>query len=174
MDLEFKKKLGDADWSATQTIMAGVGYPTGLFAFGNYLFSLGWDDANKDVNDLSAIKMVVSEDDGASWSSPKTVVEEVEMQSAGLTFHLPPPLPSPTFSPGECIFEESITVSMSCLLGDIHYTTDGSTPDENSTLYSSALTFTTTTTLKAIAVKDDTEEFYSPSSVMTATYTLKE
>ena len=99
MDLEFKKKLGDADWSATKTIMAGVGYPTGLFAFGNYLFSLGWDDANKDVNDLSAIKMVVSEDDGASWSSPKTVVEEVEMQSAGLTFHLPPPLPSPPPTP---------------------------------------------------------------------------
>jgi hypothetical protein len=48
----------------------------------------------------------------------------------------------------------------------IRYTTDGSTPTASSSLYSSPLTLTETTTVKAIAIKDGVT-----SSVTSRTYT---
>ena len=69
---------------------------------------------------------------------------------------------------GSTPFEESTQVTMSCSTAGatIHYTTDGSTPTAESTQYSSALTLTDTTTVKAIAVKDDVS-----SSVASKTFT---
>ena len=49
----------------------------------------------------------------------------------------------------------------------IYYTVDGSTPTSSSSLYSSALTLTATTTVKAIAVKDGVS-----SAVTTKVFTL--
>ena len=51
----------------------------------------------------------------------------------------------------------------------IRYTTDGSNPTSNSTLYSSAITLNATTTVKAIAIKDGVT-----SSVASATFTKSE
>ena len=48
----------------------------------------------------------------------------------------------------------------------IRYTTDGSTPTEESTLYSETLTLSATTTVKAIAIKDEVK-----SSVTTKVFT---
>ena len=67
-------------------------------------------------------------------------------QSAALT--------APTIS-GTTPFAETTSVSMSGPAGaEIHYTTDGSTPTAESTLYSEAFTLSDTTTVKAIAIKD--------------------
>jgi predicted histone-like DNA-binding protein len=65
-----------------------------------------------------------------------------------------PSLASPTIS-GTTPFAETTSVSISGPAGaEIHYTTDGSTPTAESTLYSEAFTLSDTTTVKAIAIKD--------------------
>ena len=76
---------------------------------------------------------------------------------------------APTFDPedGEK-FEESIDVEINAEDGaTIYYTTDGNAPTTSSSVYSTALHFTETTTLKAMAVKAGSNN----SAVATATYT---
>ena len=76
---------------------------------------------------------------------------------------------APVFA-GETQFTDSTEVSISGPDGaEIHYTVDGSMPTAESAVYSEALTFTETTTLKAIAVKDGvssavTERIYTKGS----------
>ena len=63
-------------------------------------------------------------------------------------------LATPTIS-GNTSFTESTQVSLSGPDGaEIRYTTDGSTPTAESALYSEAFTLSSTTTVKAIAIKD--------------------
>ena len=84
-----------------------------------------------------------------SWNRPAAAVE------------------APTFSPVAGTYASAQTVSMNCTTSGaaIYYTTDGSTPDANSTRYTADLTVSTTTTFKAIAIKDGVS-----SVVTTATY----
>lgn len=73
---------------------------------------------------------------------------------------------APSFS-GETQFTDSTQVTISGPDGaTIHYTVEGSTPTAESTQYSEPLTFTETTTLKAIAIKDGVS-----SAVTSRTYT---
>ena len=76
---------------------------------------------------------------------------------------------APTFS-GATQFTESTPVNMNGPAGaEIRYTTNGSTPTAQSTLYSGPLTLTETTTVKAIAIKDG-----QSSSVTSRTYSKVE
>ena len=80
---------------------------------------------------------------------------------------------APTFSPngGSYDYGTSINVTISCGTSgaSIYYTTDGSVPTTSSTLYTNALTFSSYTVLKAIAVKDG-----ELSGVTEATYSFNE
>jgi hypothetical protein len=69
-------------------------------------------------------------------------------------------------------YETSVTVSLSTTTtsASIYYTTNGTTPTANSTLYSSPITIPVSCTLKAIAISPIME----PSPVMTETYTITE
>ena len=67
-------------------------------------------------------------------------------------------------------YVDSGDVVLSCTTdgASIYYTTDGSTPDSGDTLYSSAITISTTTTLKFIGIKAGATD----SAVVTETYTI--
>src|SRR6266567_4377118 len=79
---------------------------------------------------------------------------------------------TPTFSPGGGTYTGSVTVTISDATSGatIHYTTDGSTPTTSSPVYSGALTFTQTTTLKAMAAASGMTD----SGVASATYTIQQ
>ena len=79
---------------------------------------------------------------------------------------------TPTFSPvaGTYMTEQSVTISCETEGAVIYYTTDGTEPTENSTVYSEPITVSTSITLKAMAIAPN----YSNSAVATATYTISE
>ena len=81
-----------------------------------------------------------------------------------------PSVATPTFNPPGGTYSSAQSVSMYCALGgaDIRYTTNGSEPTETSSLYSSPVSITNTTTLKAKAFKTG----YSPSTIATAIYSI--
>lgn len=77
---------------------------------------------------------------------------------------------TPTFAPGAGVFTSVQRVSITCVTSGatIRYTTDGSDPVITSTLYSSPITISATTTIKAKAFKTDLTD----SSSTTALYTI--
>lgn len=79
------------------------------------------------------------------------------------------PPATPTFSVEAGEYSEAKSVEISCATdgATIYYTTDGTTPTSSSTEYTGDIDITTTTTLKAIAIKSGVE-----SEVASATYTM--
>ena len=80
---------------------------------------------------------------------------------------------TPQFSPKAGHYAEAQRVSISCstMGASIYYTIDGTTPTNNSNLYSTPITVTETTTIRAIAISPtDGEE----SLVATAKFTIGE
>lgn len=71
-------------------------------------------------------------------------------------------------SPGSFTSAQTVTITTSTSGANIYYTTDGSTPNTSSTLYSGAIDVGTTTTVKAIATKSGLAD----SSVASGTYTI--
>ncbi len=77
---------------------------------------------------------------------------------------------TPTFTPsGASSFSgtQSVTITCTTAGAKIYYTTDGTEPTASSTPYTTDLSLTSTTTLKAIAVKADMND----SAIATATFT---
>jgi hypothetical protein len=91
---------------------------------------------------------------------------------ASATYTVQQQVATPTYSPGGGTYTGSVTVSISDATSGatIHYTTDGSTPTTSSAVYSGALTFTQTTTLKAMAAASG----MTNSGVASATYTVQQ
>lgn len=79
---------------------------------------------------------------------------------------------TPTFSPAAGTYTSAQNVTINCATEDatIYYTTDGSAPTTSSSRFSSAISVSSTTTIKAIAVKSGMDN----SGVAEATYTIVE
>lgn len=79
---------------------------------------------------------------------------------------------TPNISPNGGTFSGSQTVTITCATKDatIYYTTDGSVPTTGSTKYTGALTISTTTTVKAIAVKDGMNDSAAATAVFAKEY----
>jgi len=77
-------------------------------------------------------------------------------------------VPAPFDDKKRFVFEEQTEVKLSCLDPEatIHYTLDGSSPDQSTERYTAAIRLTEQTTIKAIAVR----EGWTPSVVMEQTY----
>lgn len=96
------------------------------------------------------------------------VMDEYESPISEMVFKKAPAVP--VISTESTTFDESITVEITAEEdAEIYYTTDGSDPTTSSELYTGALIFTETTTLKAIAVVDGI-----PSEVITVVLTKNE
>lgn len=87
----------------------------------------------------------------------------------------------PTFTPEAGTYTTPKNVTISCTTSDatIYYTTDGSTPNTSSSVYSSAIPVSSNTTIKAIAVKEGVNSEVATASYVfvnpaekTATYTI--
>src|SRR6266566_4819084 len=91
---------------------------------------------------------------------------------ASATYTIQQQVATPAFSPGGGTYTGSVTVSISDATSGavIHYTIDGSTPTTSSPVYGGALTFTQTTTLKAMAAASG----MTNSAVASATYTIQQ
>src|SRR5882762_1408427 len=91
---------------------------------------------------------------------------------ASATYTVQQQVATPTFSPGGGTYPGSVTVTISDATNGatIYYTTDGSTPTTSSAVYSSALTFTQTTTLKAMAATSG----MTNSAVASAAYAVQQ
>ena len=77
---------------------------------------------------------------------------------------------TPTFSPaaGTYTSAQSVELNTTTAGATIYYTTDGTDPTTSSSVYASAINVSTTTTIKAIAVKEGMDN----STVASATYTI--
>ena len=82
-----------------------------------------------------------------------------------------PAVAEPVFSLDGGTYAGTQSVTITCATEDanIYYTTDGTTPTAESTAYTSAISVTETTTIKAIGIKGEDK-----SEVATATYTIVE
>ena len=87
-----------------------------------------------------------------------------------LAGELPDLVATPTFTPPAGVYTtlQNVTISTTTPGAVIYYTTDGSTPDETSTLYTDPIPVSTTTTVRARAY----EESLEPSNIASATYTF--
>ena len=94
------------------------------------------------------------------------------MLTVEYTINIPVPetVATPTASPGSGSFSVSETVSLSCITSgaDINYTLDGGNPTTSSSLYTSAITITETTTIKAFAIKSGMTD----SEILTEEYII--
>jgi hypothetical protein len=99
-------------------------------------------------------------------SSPSTFYTVGSKEGSGL----PPQVGTPTFSPvaGTYSTAQTVTINTTTSGASIRYTTDASTPSETAgTLYSSPITVSTTTTIKAIAYASGMTDSQAASAIYT-------
>lgn len=120
--------------------------------------------------DYVRLKFTIVLPDPIPTANSRVVIDSVVVY--GIPGVTPTTVSAPVITPNEGIYYEPQTVSITCDDADavIRYTTDGSVPTENSTIYSAPFTVSSTTTIKAKAWKTN----MTPSFVVTSTIAFPE
>lgn len=120
------------------------------------------------VGDYSYSGTVGTWNGNASTITFNNKANQVRLSKIEVTYTSSGTVSAPKFDAVSTTFTDPFQVTITAEEGaDIYYTTNGDDPTTSSTKYTAPIDITTTTTLKAIAVKDG-----KTSSVATATYTL--
>jgi len=121
--------------------------------------------ASFDINITGNVRVKITRNTGATSS---VNIDDLELTD----FLCENCVATPTFTPPAGNYSDPINVTIACATAGatVRYTTDGSTPDESSTMYDNPIPVATPTTIKAMAWKDEME----PSPVGTANYTFSE
>lgn len=96
---------------------------------------------------------LIFQDNTAPSNQARLIIDNITVY--GVTGLEPSVVATPTISVPSNSYMQAISVTLACATEDaqIHYTTDGSVPDESSALYTYPLTIDTTCTLKVRAFK---------------------
>jgi hypothetical protein len=121
--------------------------------------------ASFDINITGNVRVKITRNTGATSS---VNIDDLELTD----FLCENCVATPTFTPPAGNYSDPINVTIACATAGatVRYTTDGSTPDESSTMYENPIPVATPTTIKAMAWKDGME----PSPVGTAVYSFSE
>lgn len=120
--------------------------------------------------DFVRLKFTIVLPETAPTATSRVVIDSLVV--FGVPGVTPTTVSAPVITPNDGFYYEPQTVSITCSDADavIRYTTDGSVPTENSTVYSAPFTVNTTTTVKAKAWKTG----MNPSFVATTTISFPE
>lgn len=161
---------GDAATALSVTASAGTG--TLDYQWQSSSDNSSWDD--------------IDDEDGSTFTPPtsstgtmyyRVVVtntdcsESVESDAATITVSAPSVCKTPTFSVSAGTYSSAQSVELSCGTdgATIRYTTNGDDPTESSSAYSSAISVSVNTTIKAKAFKAE----MTASSIASATYNIR-
>lgn len=120
--------------------------------------------------DFVRLKFTIVLPETAPTATSRVVIDSVVV--FGIPGVIPTTVSALVIAPNDGFYYEPQSVSITCADADavIRYTTDGSVPTENSTVYSAPFTVSTTTTINAKAWKTG----MTPSFVATATISFPE
>ena len=168
--ISWSSATGTATWSSS-------GITTNLPSLTNsQSLAIAYSSSNSEVATVDGSGVVTIVGGGsATISATFTALSESAYKTTTVSYTLTvtdsrETCATPTFSPsaGEVAANTTVTISCGTAGATIYYTTDGTDPTTNSTVYSSAITIDAAKTIKAFAVKEN----YKNSEVATAAYTI--
>jgi hypothetical protein len=150
----------------SHSIDGGSTYSAGeTFTLGNSAQNFDYVVDENGAYDYVRLKFTVVVPETAPTATSRVVIDSVVVYGVpGVT---PTTVSAPVITPNGGFYYEPQTVTITCSEADavIRYTTDGSNPDETSTVYSAPFTVSSNTTIKAKAWKTG----MTPSFVVTTT-----
>ena len=135
-------------------------------AYATALASSTWTNATAEANGTNVVVTAAGAGAVSAVVGGTCGFTEVRVAYTDVDTSIPA---EPTFSLAAGTYTEAQSVTLACETqgATIYYTTDGSTPTNASTQYTTAISVGETMTIKAVAIKDD-----KSSPVATATYTI--
>lgn len=124
--------------------------------------------ANSALTSSQVKSKILSSGDSLNSLTAKTTTGKRLNLSSALQAALKADKPSSSLPGGTYTSSQALSLSSSTAGASIHYTLDGSTPSASSQTYSSPLTISSSSTLKAVAIKSGLAD----SDVFSATYTI--